>query len=87
MKLSGSEPERQQTRIERDGYHPAVESGMHQYRIQYQSFLNVMTLKEAVAHDENNRNIFVANLVRNGYWLDDKTWIAPGCIQQVLVIS
>lgn len=60
---------------------------MHQYRIQYQKFLNVMTLGDVVVHDDHNKADFVADLARYGYWIDDKTWLAPGCIQNVIVVA
>ena len=60
---------------------------MHQYRIQYQKFLNTWTLSEVVAHSDLKLSDFVAYLAKNGYPLDGTTWLAPGCIQQVVVIS
>jgi len=61
---------------------------MHQYRIQYQKLLNTWTLSEIVVHDDREKHYFVSDLARNGYWIEtDKTWLAPGCIQQVVVIS
>jgi len=60
---------------------------MHQYRIQYQSFLNVWNLKEVAAKSELPPGEFVNSLIEYGYWIDGRTWLSPGCIQQVLVIS
>jgi len=60
---------------------------MHQYKIQYQKFQNVMVLAEVLVHDDRAKNEFVASVAKSGYWADDKTWIAPGCIQYVLVVA
>lgn len=60
---------------------------MHQYRIQYQKFLNTITIGDVVVHDKRAPNDFVVALNHDGYWLSADIWIAPGSIQSVSVIA
>jgi hypothetical protein len=62
---------------------------MHQYKIQYQKFLNTWVLAEVLIHADANvdKVSFVCAIAQVGYWLDDKTWLAPGCIQNVIVVA
>jgi len=60
---------------------------MHQYHIQYQKYLNTWNLGDILVHSDLNKEDFVANLIINGYWINDKNWLSPGCIQNVVVVA
>lgn len=60
---------------------------MHQYRVQYSRVLNGIVLAEIVIKDDRAKQAFVDNVGRSGFWIDEKTWIGPGCIQSVQVIA
>lgn len=62
---------------------------MHQYRIQYQKVTNGdMVLAEVVAHSDLNIKEFVGSLAAVGYWIEEgELWLAPGCIQHVIVFA
>ena len=60
----------------------------HLYHVQYQKYLNTWTLADITVKSELPPSAFVFGLIQNGYWIEpDKTWIAPGCIQQVVIIA
>ncbi len=62
---------------------------MHQYHVQYQKVAGTaFVLGDATVKSDLPPSSFVFSLIQNGHWLEpDKTWIAPGCIQQVVVVT
>jgi len=60
----------------------------HQYKIQYQKFLNTWVLAELTVHSPLEFAEFRGYVFQRGWLMDDgKTVIAPGCIQFVVAVA
>lgn len=63
---------------------------MHRYHLQFQQQSGTaLVLRDTTITSDMDKDQFVAFIAACGWWFDKERtqWIAPGCIQGVLVIA